>query len=68
MLCQETLTHREVEIIQQIANGHTDHEIAGLLSISNSTVSTHRKKILRKLKIKNTAMLVMYAVKKRIIS
>lgn len=68
MLYQETLTNREVEIIQQIANGHTDREIAGLLSISNSTVSTHRKKILRKLKIKNTAMLVMYALKKRIIS
>jgi DNA-binding NarL/FixJ family response regulator len=58
---QDILTPREVEIIQQIANGFTDREIAVVYSLSDKTVSTHRKNILRKLKLRNTALLIRFA-------
>ncbi len=56
------LTVREFEIIRCIANGLTNNEIAAQLFISNLTVETHRKNILAKLQIKNTALLVKYAI------
>jgi DNA-binding CsgD family transcriptional regulator len=59
------LTTRELEVVQLIAEGHTNNEIGERLSISGKTVSTHRKNILRKLDMKNTAMLIRYAVEKR---
>ncbi len=55
------LTPRETEIIQYIANGMTNHEIAEKLFLSTSTVDTHRKNILAKLSLKNSAALVKYA-------
>lgn len=56
-----TLTSRESEIIRYIADGMTNQEIAGKLFLSTSTVDTHRKNILAKLALKNTAALVKYA-------
>ncbi len=56
------LSPRELEITQLIGDGFTDNEIGVKLSISGKTVSTHRKNILRKLNLRNTAMLIRYAV------
>lgn len=62
------LSPREIEIIQQIASGLTNKEIADELCLSQHTVMTHRKKIMAKLGINNTAGLVIYAVKQNLIS
>lgn len=58
-----SLSERECEIIILIAEGYTNTQIADKLFISNHTVNTHRKNILAKLGVKNTAGIVMYAVK-----
>lgn len=55
------LTPREKEIIKYISKGFTNPEIAERLFISGNTVDTHRKNILAKLALKNTAALVRYA-------
>ncbi|MBC7905113.1 MAG: response regulator transcription factor [Gemmatimonadaceae bacterium] len=55
------LTTREKEIIRHIAEGMTNQEIADKLFISPRTVDTHRKNILNKLELRNTAALVRYA-------
>jgi DNA-binding CsgD family transcriptional regulator len=59
----ERVTTRELEIIQLIAHGHTNKEIASTLFLSPDTIKTHRKNILNKLSLRNTAELVKYAVK-----
>ncbi len=61
------LTPRETEIIQYIANGMTNHEIAAKLLLSTSTVDTHRKNILAKLSLKNSAALVKYAAENNLL-
>jgi DNA-binding NarL/FixJ family response regulator len=58
---EKHLTPRELEIIRMIADGQTNHEIAEALFLSVVTVNTHRKNILAKLHLKNTAALVKYA-------
>ena len=58
---EKQLTAREVEIIRYIADGLTNHEIADKLFLSVVTVDTHRKNMLAKLHLKNTASLVKYA-------
>jgi DNA-binding NarL/FixJ family response regulator len=55
------LTPREIEIIRHIAEGLTNSEIAEKLFLSKVTVDTHRKNILAKLQLKNTATMVKYA-------
>lgn len=64
----ETLSEREREIFQLIAEARTNREVAELLGISPATVETHRARILQKLDIHNTAELVLYAVRKGVIS
>ena len=64
----DSLTEREREIFQLIAEGHSNKEIADLLSVSPATVETHRAHILQKLDVHNTAELVLYAVRRGIIS
>ena len=63
----DPLTGREREVLQLIAEGETSREIAEILHISVSTVDTHRKKIMDKLSVHNTAGLVKYAIKNKII-
>lgn len=58
-----TLSDRESEVIVLIAEGYTNAQVAEKLFISNHTVNTHRKNIMSKLGVKNTAGIVMYAVK-----
>jgi DNA-binding NarL/FixJ family response regulator len=56
------LTRREKEILQLIAEGFTNPEIASQLYLSPTTVDTHRKNLLAKLNVKNTASLVKFAM------
>jgi two-component system, NarL family, response regulator NreC len=63
----ELLTDREREILQLLAEGRANKDVANLLSISPTTVETHRGNILRKLSLHGTADLILYAVRKRII-
>ncbi len=64
----DALSEREREIFQLVAEGHSTKEIAELLSVSPTTVETHRAHILQKLDIHNTAELVRYAVRRGVIS
>jgi DNA-binding NarL/FixJ family response regulator len=62
------LTAREKEILQLLAEGKSNKEVAVLLNLSPYTVETHRNHVLQKLNLHNTAELVLYAVRKKIIS
>ncbi len=61
------LTNREVEIISLLSDGLNNHKIASHLSISHRTVDTHRSNIMQKLKVKNVAELVKYAILNKLI-
>jgi DNA-binding NarL/FixJ family response regulator len=63
-----TLSERETEIITFIAEGLTNNQIADSLCLSAHTINTHRKNIMAKLGVKNTAGIVMYAVKINLVS
>ena len=60
---QLLITRREKEVLQLIAEGLTNAEISEKLFISIPTVNTHRKSLLEKLDVKNTAMLIGKAIK-----
>jgi DNA-binding NarL/FixJ family response regulator len=62
------LSERENEIIVYISEGQTNAQIAENLFLSNHTINTHRKNIMAKLGVKNTAGIVMYAVKTQLVS
>ncbi len=62
------ISEREVEIIKLIAQGLINKEIADRLFLSTHTVNTHRKNIMQKLGINNTAGIVLFAVKEKIVS
>ncbi len=64
----DSLSEREREIFQLIAEGHSNKEIADILSLSPSTVETHRAHIMEKLDVHSTAEIVLYAVRKGVIS
>jgi two-component system response regulator NreC len=64
----DSLSEREREIFQLIAEGHSNKEIADILSVSPATVETHRAHILQKLDVHNTAELVLYAVRRGVVS
>lgn len=61
------LSSREVEIIQLVAEGMSNKEIADRLFLSVHTVTTHRKNIMSKLGVNNTAGLVMFAIRENLI-
>ena len=62
------LTGREREILQLIAEGRTNAEIAATLSLSQNTVETHRKQIMKKLDLHKTAELVRFALRKQVVN
>jgi DNA-binding NarL/FixJ family response regulator len=64
----DTLSDREREILQLVAEGRSNKEVAALLDISAATVETHRARVLQKLDVHNTAELVLYAVRRGVIS
>ena len=63
----EALTPREREVLQLIAEEFTNQEIAEKLFISPRTVDTHRRNLILKLNVKNTAGLVRYAIKQNLV-
>ncbi len=64
----ELLTDREREVLQLVAEGRTNKEVATMLNISLTTVETHRTHILQKLGVHSVPELILYAVRKGIIS
>ena len=66
-LTTKKLTPRELEILKLIAEEKSNQEIANSLFISIRTVDTHRRNLLDKLQVKNTAGLVRYAIQQGII-
>jgi DNA-binding NarL/FixJ family response regulator len=63
-----TLTPREREVLQLLAEGQTTKEVAATLHLSVKTAETHRSNLMRKLGLHNVSELVMYAVRNNIIS
>jgi DNA-binding NarL/FixJ family response regulator len=61
------LTAREREVLQLLAEGRSNKEVAALLEVGLSTVETHRANLMQKLNLHNTAEIVLYAVRKGII-
>ena len=64
----EALSEREREVFQLVAEGHSNKDVSDVLSISVATVETHRAHILQKLDVHSTAELVLYAVRRGVIS
>jgi two-component system, NarL family, response regulator NreC len=64
----DTLTEREREVFQLIAEGKSNKDVADLLNLSPNTVETHRAHIMDKLDVHNAAEIVLYAVRKGVIS
>ena len=62
------LSGRETEVLELIAEGMTNGQVADKLFLSAHTVTTHRKNIMSKLGVNNTAAIVMYAVKTGLVS
>lgn len=61
------LTDREKEVLQLLAEGRSNKEVATLLELGLSTVETHRANLMQKLNLHNTAEIVLYAVRKGLI-
>ncbi len=64
---QDVLTDREREVLQLIAEGYTNREIADLLHLSIKTVQSHRSNIMRKLDLHDRGELIKYAIQQGII-
>jgi len=63
-----SLTTRELEVLQLIVLGRSNKEIAAVLGVSANTVAVHRANIMQALDIHNTAELVVYAIRKGLVS
>lgn len=63
----ELLTPREREVLQMLAEGNSNKEVASKLSLSLYTVETHRGNVLEKLNLHSTAEMILYAVRKGIV-
>ena len=64
----ELLTEREREVLQLLAEGKSNKEAATVLNLSPHTIETHRTNLMQKLGLHNTAEIVLYAVRKGIIT
>jgi DNA-binding NarL/FixJ family response regulator len=63
----QLLTDRERETLKLIAEGHTAREIAEVLVVSPKTVEWYKTNLMRKLNLRNTADLIKYAIRKRVV-
>ena len=63
----DELTARELQVLELIADGHTDEEVATKLDITKHTANTHRKKIISKLDATNVASMIRKAMRKGLI-
>ena len=61
------LTPRERQIVQLIAEGNSNKQIASILGVSLKTVETHRAAVMRKLNLSSAAALVRYAVRNKLV-
>ena len=61
------LSDREREVLQLVAEGKSNKEVAQILDVAVSTVESHRKHIMEKLKLHNTAEMVRYAIRKGVV-
>jgi two-component system response regulator NreC len=64
----DSLSEREREVFQLMAEGHSNKAIAALLGVSAATVETHRAHLLEKLDLHSVAEVVLYAVRRGVIS
>src|SRR3954451_2304289 len=64
----QRLTGREKQVLQLIAQGKSNKEIAGLLELSVNTVSVHRANLMEKMNIHRTAELVLFAIRKGLVA
>jgi DNA-binding NarL/FixJ family response regulator len=64
----DLLTTREREILQLLAEGKCNKDVANILNLSPHTVETHRRNILQKLNLHSGAELILYAIRKGVIS
>jgi len=64
----DLLTEREREVLQLLAGGKSNKEVASVLNISPYTIETHRNNLMQKLNLHNTAEIVLYAVRKALIT
>ena len=64
---KDNLTEREIEVLQQICLGLSTEEIAEKLFISPKTVKSHKSKLLEKTACKNTPLLILFAIKNKIV-
>jgi RNA polymerase sigma factor (sigma-70 family) len=64
----DLLTEREREVLQLLAEGKSNKEAAAVLDVSPYTVESHRTNLMQKLKLHNTAEIVLYAVRKGIVA
>jgi two-component system, NarL family, response regulator NreC len=64
----ELLTTREREVLQLLAEGKSNKEVAGILNLSLYTVETHRSNIFQKLNLHSSAELILYAIRKGVIA
>jgi DNA-binding NarL/FixJ family response regulator len=64
----DLLTDREKEVLQLLAEGKSNKAAAALLNLSPTTVETHRTHLMQKLNLHNTAEIVLYAVRKKIVA
>lgn len=63
----DLLTAREKEVLQLLAEGKTNKEVASILDVSLYTVESHRTNFMQKLNLHNTAEIVLYAVRKNLV-
>jgi DNA-binding NarL/FixJ family response regulator len=63
----DLLTEREREVLQLLAQGKSNKEVAQVLDLSPHTIDSHRTNMMQKLNLHNTAEIVLYAVRKGII-
>jgi DNA-binding NarL/FixJ family response regulator len=63
----DLLTDRERQVLQLLAEGKTNKEVAPALTLGVSTIETPRLNLMQKLNLHNTAELVLYAVRKKIL-
>ncbi|WP_457091940.1 response regulator [Microvirga sp. P5_D2] len=64
---ESALTSREKAVVQLVAEGKTNKQIADILSISTKTVETHRATAMSKLKLDTTAALIRYAIRNKLV-
>ena len=71
VLIQEStslITEREIDIVRLLSNGYNSKEIGDMLFISEHTVNTHRRNMVRKLDLRHSYQLIVWAFKQRILS